>query len=151
VKLFGQVDNVLSINKIEAIQRFYTKAIGNLRSFKYSTLEIVQLTTTSSSQSGFRSISHLQYRKPALKKKQVLWACQNTIMPALLPGTGCQSILSLSQTLNIVMRRRSICRRRTKSIVVFVFVFKHLKKLIKTYFSYHDMSAGLFCRWTISL
>jgi len=32
-------------------------------------------------------------------------------------------VLSFSNVPDIVMRRRSICRRRTKSIVVFVFVF----------------------------
>jgi len=33
-------------------------------------------------------------------------------------------VLSFFNVPNIVMRRRSICRRRTKSIVVFVFVFQ---------------------------
>jgi len=34
-------------------------------------------------------------------------------------------VLSLFSVPDIVMRRRSICRRRSKSIVVFVFVYKH--------------------------
>jgi len=33
------------------------------------TAEMVELTATSSSRSGLRSASHLQYRKPALKTK----------------------------------------------------------------------------------
>jgi len=53
-------------------------------------------------------------------------------------------VLSLFNVPDIAMRRRSICRRRTKSIVVFVFVFKIC--LVKDPLQYNI----IFCQEEIS-
>jgi len=57
------------------------------------------------------SASHLLYRKPALKTKLVSEA---SFKPALLPETVCQTIFSLSQTLNISRNLSFIVYRNMK-------------------------------------
>jgi len=46
--------------------------------------EMVELTVTSSSRSGFRSASHLLYQKPALKTMQVRWTSLQLCRPCCL-------------------------------------------------------------------
>jgi len=97
--------------------------------------EVVELTAASSSRSGLRSASQLLYRKPALKTKfgERAFSHASPVAWNSLPDY----IQSESNT-------------------------KHFKKLLKTYLfissfylfyclSQHEMFAGLFCRWKISL
>jgi len=61
-------------------------------------------------------------------------------MPALLPGTVSQTTFSLSQTPNFSRTSQNL----PVYIVILILVFFYC-------LSQHEISAGLFCRWTISL